>query len=140
MKTHQANQYGQPVNANGEVLRLSRPSLYNGEVVIEFESEDEFNSYLSAMHVTWSANYYATQINDAHNALFRELFTQRNYLSIGEISLWVDDAEFGAEARNMRTWWNTTCKIVADYLETVTEETALPVADFIANLPQIAEV
>ena len=100
-----------------------------------FETKEEQQDYLAAIPVFWDKEAYCQTVNDSHNALFRSLYQERNYLSIGEISLWVDDAEFGAEAKALRNWWNETCKVVSAYLDNVTEETAQPVDEFIQTLP-----
>lgn len=102
-----------------------------------FESDNERNQFLANLFSGWSKEAHAQQINEAHNALFTQLYTERNYLSIGEIPLWVSDTEFGTEAQALITWWVDTCKIVADYLEAVTEETSVSVETFINQLPKI---
>jgi hypothetical protein len=71
--------------------------------------------------------------NKYHNEMMQTILTDNNYLSIGEVSMWVNDVEFGAEAQNIIDWWITTCKLVANYVAlNPNEETA---AEFLATLP-----
>lgn len=136
MKTYAANEFGQALDELGNLLpRSSNARLFNGNHVIEFDTEQEKEDYFATIPVIWNKEAYIQQVNEAHNALFRSLYQERNYLSIGEISLWVDDAEFGVEAKALRNWWNETCKEVANYLDDVTEESALTVEEFIQTLP-----
>ena len=111
------------------------PRVNNGVAVFVFDSVKEHDNYLSSLKV-WNKESYCNEVNEAHNALFRELYTQRDYLAIGEIPIWESDTEFGEESKALQQWWIDTCKVVADYLETVTEETAMPVEDFISSLPK----
>jgi hypothetical protein len=76
---------------------------------------------------------YDSPTNKYHNEMMQEILTDNNYLSIGEVSMWVNDAEFGAEAQSIIDWWITTCKLVAKYVAlNPNEETA---AQFLATLP-----
>lgn len=107
-----------------------RIHLANGDIAI-YESRDEMPTVAPSFDI----DEYSERINEAHNLLFRTLYTQRDYLSTGEIAMWFGDSEFGAEATALCAWWNSTCKIVAEYLASLTEETALPVNEFIDSLP-----
>lgn len=109
-------------------------SLFTGESFMFFENEEEKLKYLSKLPVIWDINSYCEEVNEAHNQLFKELYTERNYLNIGEISLWLNDKEYGTEAQELITWWKTTCKEVEEYLNNITKETALPIQDFINKL------
>lgn len=138
MIEYSINQFNKPIDVDGNLIDTTgKHVLIDGDVALLFNSIEKKNSYLSARPKLWSKESYSDRVNEAHNALFRSLYQERNYLSIGEISLWVDDAEFGVEAKALRNWWNETCKEVANYLNDVTEETALPVEEFIETLPKI---
>ena len=84
----------------------------------------------------WDKEWYCQQVNEVHNALFKDIYTERNYLAIGEIPIWQNDAEFREESKALQQWWIDTCKEVASYLESVTEETAQPIETFINSLPK----
>jgi hypothetical protein len=84
----------------------------------------------------WDKEAYCQEINEAHNSLFTQLYTERNYLTIGEVPIWEADDEFGAESLALQQWWIDTCKAVAAYLESVTEQTAQPIETFINSLPK----
>ena len=59
---------------------------------------------------------YDSPTNKYHNKMMQEILTDNNYLSIGEVSMWVNDVDFGAEAQNIIYWWTTTCKLVSKYV------------------------
>ena len=65
--------------------------------------------------------YYAMEVNDLHNSLLDDVLKKYNYLSLGEVSLWLNDAELGAEAQNIIDWYISTYKEVEAHLLTVTE-------------------
>lgn len=72
--------------------------------------------------------------NTAHNAMLKEILAEHDYLSIGELSLWLNDEDFGAEATAILNWWISTCKLVAAYVEAnPNEENAI---DFINTIPK----
>lgn len=101
-----------------------------------FESDVEREQFISALPVVWDKDSYCQQINEAHNALFKSLYTERDYLSEGEIPIWQNDEDFSEESLGLQNWWRSTCKIVKSYLSTVTEETAQPIETFINSLPK----
>ena len=71
--------------------------------------------------------------NKYHNEMMQEILKDNDYLSIGEVSMWVNDVEYGAEAQSIIDWWITTCKLVANYVAlNPNEETA---AQFLETLP-----
>lgn len=102
----------------------------NGDIEIYENRED-----MPPPVIAFDLDSYKQQVNEAHNALFRKLYTERNYLSIGEIPLWFADPDFGEEAVGLSHWWFDTCNLVSNYLDSVTEETAQPVEQFIQSLP-----
>lgn len=78
---------------------------------------------------------YESPTNKIHNELLQEILTEHDYLHIGEVAMWVNDADYGAEAQSIIDWWITTCKLVADYVAlNPNEETA---EEFINTLPEI---
>ena len=76
---------------------------------------------------------YESPTNKIHNEQLETILKDNDYLSIGEVSMWVNDADYGAEAQSIIDWWTTTCKLVADYVAlNPNEETA---EEFLATLP-----
>ena len=54
--------------------------------------------------------------NKKHNEMLQTILTEHDYLNIGEVSMWVNDADYGVEAQSIIDWWITTCKLVAEYV------------------------
>lgn len=86
---------------------------------------------------TWSKENYSKELNEAHNTLFTQYYLSRDYVNIGEIVIWLDDDVYGEEATKLINWWKITSKDLLDYLKIVTEETAIPIEDYINSLPII---
>lgn len=86
---------------------------------------------------TWSKENYSKELNEAHNTLFTQYYLSRDYVNIGEIVIWLDDDVYGEEATKLINWWKITSKDLLDYLKIVTEETAIPIQDYINSLPII---
>lgn len=82
----------------------------------------------------WNKEAYAEKLNTAHNELFRQLYTERNYLSMGEIPIWGNDEDYSEESLALQEWWRVTCKLVENHLSEVTEER--PIENFINSLPK----
>lgn len=101
-----------------------------------FESDAEREQFIAALQVVWNKDSYCQQVNDAHNKIFESLYTEREYLTIGEIPIWENDEDFSEESLALQNWWRSTCKIVKSYLSEVTEETAQPIETFINSLPK----
>jgi hypothetical protein len=76
---------------------------------------------------------YDSPTNKIHNERLQAILTEHDYLSIGEVSMWVNDVDYGAEAQSIIDWWITTCKLVANYVAlNPNEETAV---EFLETLP-----
>lgn len=86
---------------------------------------------------TWNKENYSKELNEAHNTLFTQYYLSRDYVNIGEIVIWLDDDVYGEEATKLINWWKITSKDLLDYLKIVTEETTIPIEDYINNLPII---
>jgi hypothetical protein len=65
--------------------------------------------------------YYAMEVNDFHTSLLNEVLKKYNYLSLGEIQMWLGDKEFGTEAQQISDWYKSTYLIVSAHLESVKE-------------------
>lgn len=78
---------------------------------------------------------YESPTNKIHNELLEAILIEHDYVNIGEVSMWVNDADYGAEAKAIIDWWITTCKLVAEYISlNPNEET---VEEFIKTLPKL---
>jgi hypothetical protein len=65
--------------------------------------------------------YYAMEVHDLHNILLEVVLKKYNYLSLGEVSLWLNDVNLGAEAQIVIDWYISTYKEVEAHLLTVTD-------------------
>lgn len=78
---------------------------------------------------------YESPTNKMHNELLQAILAEHDYLSIGEVSMWVNNEDFGVEAQSIIDWWISTCKLVADYVAlNPQEETAV---EFLETLPNL---
>lgn len=142
MKTYNYNfNTGNGINEFGEEFSLiGRFSLIKGNEVIIFDTKEEKENYINTLTNTqWNKEIYSEELNKAHKELYKKYYydslpPEERYESIGEIVTWLEDEDYGLEATNLLNWWRTTCKQVIDYLSTVTEETALPINQFIESL------
>jgi hypothetical protein len=76
---------------------------------------------------------YESPTNKIHNEQLQQILKDNNYLSIGEVSMWVNDVDFGAEAQSIIDWWTTTCKLVSKYVDLNPNEEDC--VQFLATLP-----
>jgi hypothetical protein len=67
------------------------------------------------------AQFYAKEVNELHNLLLEDLLRRKNYLSLGEVALWVEDANYGEEAIQIINWFKSTYQLIVAHLETITE-------------------
>jgi len=80
---------------------------------------------------------YDSPTNTMHNALLDAILTEHDYLHIGEVAMWVNDADYGAEAQSIINWWITTCKLVDNYVAlNPNEESA---SQFLLTLPTLTK-
>jgi hypothetical protein len=64
---------------------------------------------------------YKKEVNDYHNLLLDDLLRRKNYLSLGEVQLWLNDENYGEEATKIIEWFKSTYQTIAEHLETITE-------------------
>lgn len=139
MTQYPLNTLNHPTDYNGNVITAKHVIIYPGSHALVFDNAEEKETYLNAL-IGWSKEAYSEQLNNAHKALFKKYYyddlpPEERYESVGEISLWLDDEDYSAEAQTLSNWWRTTCKQVIDYLKDVTEETAVPINQYIESLP-----
>ena len=77
---------------------------------------------------------YTSPANHFHNEMMKQVLENNNYLTIGEVALWVNDPVYGAEANNIIAWWTSTCKMVEAYVITNPEETDC--VQFLSTIPK----
>ena len=78
---------------------------------------------------------YESPTSKLHDDKLYAILTQYNYINIGEVSMWLNDEVYGAEAQSIIDWWTLTCKLVAAYVESnPNEQTA---AQFLESLPTL---
>ena len=65
--------------------------------------------------------FYAKELNDLHNLMLEDLLKRKNYLSLGEVQLWIDDELYGSEAKQIINWYKSTYRQITDHLKTITE-------------------
>jgi hypothetical protein len=66
-------------------------------------------------------DFYAKEVNELHNLLLEDLLRRKNYLSLGEVALWLEDENYGAEANQIITWFKSTYQLIVAHLKTITE-------------------
>lgn len=100
-------------------------------------NNDEAELFLNNKKLTWDKNNYIANINNLHENLFKSILEQYNYLSMAELLLWskINDSEHYREANAIINWYVNSYNIIQEYCKDVTEESALPIQDFIKNLP-----
>jgi hypothetical protein len=71
-------------------------------------------SYISPIEL------YKKEVNDYHNTLLENVLKQHNYISLGEVPMWIG-TEFNDEAQRIIDWWKLSSEQVLAHLETITE-------------------
>lgn len=142
MKTYLYNNLtGNAIDENGNEFTLQgKFALVCGPGVMIFDTYDDREEYILSRIPTWDKDTYSEQLNAAHKSLFRKYYyddlpQDERYESIGEITLWLNDVDYGGEATKLKVWWINTCKQIINYLGTVTEETAIPIENYLNSLP-----
>lgn len=121
------------INGSPESIPNTSFGLYSdAEFFYFFESDSERENYLQSLNV-FSLEAWKAEANQLHNELFASLYIKRDYLSIGDVALFITDEEFSEEAISLREWWKVTWK----QIDAVTEQEAQQItpADFINSLP-----
>jgi hypothetical protein len=63
---------------------------------------------------------YKKEVNDFHDSMLFEILKQHNYISLGEVPMWLG-TEFNDEAQSIIDWWKLSSEQVLAHLETITE-------------------
>lgn len=110
-----------------------------------FETKEEYDIFISSLPFIWNKETYTQQINDAHNFMYELLWKERDYKDENEITIYADlvvdettterQLEWKQEATSLKNYYLSTVDIIYNYFDIVTEETAIPVEEFIQKLP-----
>lgn len=145
MKQYDKNEFNQPIDNNGDVIRLTSFPHFNGEHWFEFDSLDERQSFIEANtpSAVWNKEAYCEEIKQAIDALVSAKFIELDYTDFeGKAS--IGDVNNGAntltltwhnEAVAVKTWYDAVYEARNEYLNSVTEETQI--TDFLTTLPQL---
>lgn len=71
-------------------------------------------SYISPIEM------YKKEVNDFHNLMLEKVLNEYNYLSLGEVALWLQ-TDYNDEANSIINWWKLSSEQVISHLETITE-------------------
>jgi hypothetical protein len=63
---------------------------------------------------------YKKEVNDYHNLLLEKVLKDHNYISIGEVALWIQ-TEYNDEANSIINWWKLSSEQVMAHLKTITD-------------------
>jgi hypothetical protein len=63
---------------------------------------------------------YKKEVNDYHNLMLEKVLTDHNYISLGEVALWLQ-TDYNDEAHSIINWWKLSSEQVMAHLETITE-------------------
>jgi hypothetical protein len=99
---------------------------------------------IDTTHV-WDKESHCAEIEAAVDKMVSAKLIELNYTnfqgepSVGDVSAGVTDEEalWHLEAVAVGKWYNVVYAAMYAYIDSVNEATALPVADFIASLPQL---
>lgn len=112
--------------------------LINGDSRQEFENEQYYLDAIDLLPALWSKETHVSEINAMHDELVKSILSQYNYSDMAELMFWASQPEsiYHAEANSIVEWYRITCLEIENYANTVTENTALYVQDFINSLTQ----
>lgn len=77
---------------------------------------------------------YDSPVNKIHNQMLEKALKKHDYMSLGEVLVWVNDEDFGDEATALLDWWRSTCKMIDEYQKTKPNEEN--VVAFLETLPK----
>ena len=105
--------------------------LINGDSVTEISNEAA-----EALLNAWNKGMYISEVSHLHDELFNSILSKYGYASFAELSIWAQEPtnEYYTESNKIKQWYRSTWMEIKEYLETVTEETAVVPQTFIENL------
>ncbi len=63
---------------------------------------------------------YKKEVNDYHNLMLDEVLNDHNYVSLGEVPMWIG-SEFNDEAQSIIDWWKLSSEQVIAHCNTIKE-------------------
>lgn len=75
---------------------------------------EKYMSYISPIEL------YKKEVNEYHNLMLEQVLKDHNYISIGEVALWLE-TEYSQEAQSIIDWWKQSSEQVITHLKTITE-------------------
>ena len=63
---------------------------------------------------------YKKEVNEYHNSLLEKVLNDHNYVSLGEVALWLQ-TDYSEEAQSIIGWWKQSSEQVIAHLETITD-------------------
>ena len=91
------------------------------------DAGEAYMSYLSPVQI------YEKEVNELHNLLLGDLLKRKNYLSLGEVTLWLNDDSYGVAANQITEWFKSTYNLINNHIETI--EIYQDPQEFISTLP-----
>lgn len=61
---------------------------------------------------------YKKEVNDYHNLMLEKVLKEHDYISIGEVALWLE-TDYSQEANSIINWWKQSSEQVISHLETI---------------------
>ena len=134
------NNNGSPVNPPNTKFG----SCFDGTSFHFFESNEEREAYLSSLVVEWNKQAYCAELNEAHTQLLFDTYKRLGYLDYSEVESWARtertdnrSLQWKEEAQSIIEWYQDTCIYLYDYMDAVTEESALSIEVFLNTLPSL---
>lgn len=63
---------------------------------------------------------YKKEVNEYHNSLLEKVLNDHNYISLGEVALWLQ-TDYNDEAHSIINWWKLSSEQVIAHLKTITD-------------------
>jgi hypothetical protein len=86
----------------------------NDSWIVTNSDGTKYISYISPIEL------YKQEVNEFHSSMLTEILKQHDYISLGEVPMWLG-TEFNQEAQSIIDWWKTTSNQVLAHLEKITE-------------------
>lgn len=83
----------------------------------QWKVTDGDNIYMSNIS---PVDLYKKEVNDYHNLLLEKVLADHNYVSLGEVALWVQ-TDYNDEANKIINWWKLSSEQVIAHCNTITE-------------------
>lgn len=111
------------------------PVIINNNEYLEV-SEEVYQDWHNSLIIKYNKDLHIAEINQAHDELVKSVLSTYNYTDMSELVLWASqpDNMYHSEANSIIEWYRQTCIEIETYSNVVTENTQIPVNQFINNL------